>query len=259
MIRNPKGDKRMFNLVTDLGMLRSLIERIGNVVMVLIDPVSAYMGHGNVDTFRTSEVRAVLGPLVDLATELKIAFIGIMHFNKKMDVTNALLRISDSLAFGAAARHVYGVVADTENDRKLFVRAKNNLAEKSKDQTLAYSFKARMVAVDPDTGKEIWAPRIIWDDKYVEITAVQAMQAVVDNKSPAQLDRAKQFLRELLGQGPVKADEGKEAAEQHDITKATLKRAREDLVEARKETRLDGEWYWRLKDGGHNWPWEARG
>ena len=176
-----------------------------------------------------------------------------------MDVTNALLRISDSLAFGAAARHVYGVVADTENDRKLFVRAKNNLAEKSKDQTLAYSFRAQMVAVDSETGKEIWAPRIIWDDKYVEITAVQAMQAVVDNKSPAQLDRAKQFLRELLGQGPVKADEGKEAAEQHDITKATLKRAREGLVEARKETRLDGEWYWRLKDGGHNWPWEARG
>jgi hypothetical protein len=113
-----------------------------------------------------------------------------------------------------------------------------------------------MVATDPDSGKEIWAPRIIWDDKYVEITAVQAMQAVVDNKSPAQLDRAKQFLRELLGQGPVKADEGKEAAEQHDITNRTLSRAREGLVEARKQPSLDGEWYWKLKDGGHKWPWE---
>ena len=90
----------------------------------------------------------------------------------------------------------------------------------------------------------------------MDITAVQAMQAVVDNKSPGQLDRAKQVLRELLADVPIKADEGKEAAEQHDIAKATLKRAREDLVEARKEASLNGEWYWRLKGGGHVWPWE---
>jgi DNA polymerase len=145
MVRDTKGGKRMFNLAGDLGMLRSLIERIGNVISLLIDPVSAYMGHGRIDTFRTSDVRSVLGPVVDLAAELMIEAIGIMHFNKKTDVTNALLRISDSLAFGAAARHVYGVVDDAENNRKLFVRAKNNLAEKSKDQTLSYSFNARTV------------------------------------------------------------------------------------------------------------------
>jgi hypothetical protein len=45
-----------------------------------------------------------------------------MHFNKKMDVTNALLRISDSLAFGAVARHVYGVIDDAENKRNSFGR-----------------------------------------------------------------------------------------------------------------------------------------
>jgi hypothetical protein len=61
----------------------------------------------------------VLAPLVDLAAELKVAIVGIMHFNKKVDVTNALLRISDSLAFGATARHVYAVVDDAENKRKL--------------------------------------------------------------------------------------------------------------------------------------------
>ena len=43
---------------------------------------------------------------------MKVAIIAVMHFNKKMDVTNALLRISDSLAFGAVARHVYGVIDD---------------------------------------------------------------------------------------------------------------------------------------------------
>src|SRR6516162_2306226 len=62
-------------------------------------------------------------------------------------------------------------------------------------------------------GTEIRAPHIVWGNSYVDITAVQAMQAVVDNKSPGQLDRAKQVLRELLADVPIKADEGKEAAE----------------------------------------------
>jgi hypothetical protein len=110
------GKDRMFSLQTDLEMLRRKIDEIGDVVLVLIDPVSAYLGVGKMDSYRTTDVRAVLGPVVSLAAELKLAVIGIMHFNKKLDITNALLRISDSLAYGATARHVYGVINDGENN-----------------------------------------------------------------------------------------------------------------------------------------------
>jgi len=41
--------------------------------------------------------------------------LGVLHFNKKAEVTNAMLRISDSLAFAATARHCYVVVDDPEN------------------------------------------------------------------------------------------------------------------------------------------------
>jgi hypothetical protein len=51
-----------------------------------------------------------------------------MHFNKKSDVKEAMLRIADSLAFVAASRHAYVVLDDSENSRRLFVKAKNNLA-----------------------------------------------------------------------------------------------------------------------------------
>jgi hypothetical protein len=82
MVRD--GDKkRMFSLVTDLDLLRKKIEEVGDVRTVLIDPVSAYMGVGKFDSYRTTDVRAVLGPLVELAAELHVAVIGIMHFNKK--------------------------------------------------------------------------------------------------------------------------------------------------------------------------------
>src|SRR5262249_45354506 len=127
MVREKDKD-RMFSLVTDLALLRQKIAEIGNVKLVQIDPISAYLGVGKIDSFRTSDARAVLAPLTALAEELSIAVIGIMHFNKKVDVTNPLLRISDSLAFGATARHVFAVVDDPEHKRKLFVKGKNNLA-----------------------------------------------------------------------------------------------------------------------------------
>jgi hypothetical protein len=98
--------------------------------------------------------------LVDLAAEMKVAMIAIMHFNKKLDVTNALLRISDSLAFGRYRRHVFAAADDPENKRKLFVRGKNNLA-RSDIQALAYNFDSKEVAPD------IWAPHIVWHEEHV--------------------------------------------------------------------------------------------
>jgi putative DNA primase/helicase len=130
-----------------------------------------------VDSFRTTDVRAVLGPLVDLAAEMRVAMVGIMRFNKKLDVTNALLRISDSLAFGATARHVFAAVDDPENKRKLLVRGKNNLA-RSDIQALAYHFEAKEVA------PHIWAPHIVWHEEHVDVSASEAMQAAIGNKAP---------------------------------------------------------------------------
>jgi putative DNA primase/helicase len=152
MVRDDKNGSRMFSLVSDIEALRRKIIEIGDVRLVLIDPISAYLGVGKVDSFRGTDVRAVLTPLTTLAVDTKVAVIGVMHFNKKTDVTNALLRISDSLAFGAVARHVYGVIDDAENKRKLFVRAKNNVAAKSKNQTLSYWFGVRTVGTDEATG-----------------------------------------------------------------------------------------------------------
>lgn len=88
----PTGSKqqRMFSLITDLDMLRRKIAKIGDVRMVLIDPITAYMGVKQIDSFRIGDVRSVLGPVVAMAAELQIAFLGIMHFNKKTDVTNSL-------------------------------------------------------------------------------------------------------------------------------------------------------------------------
>jgi DNA repair protein RadA/Sms len=236
-------NKRMFSLITDLELLRRKILAVGNVNLVQIDPISAYLGHGKVDSYRTTDVRAVLAPLVDLAAELKIAIVGILHFNKKIDVTNALLRISDSLAFGATARHVYGVVNDAEHKRKLFVRAKNNLAA-GNDKALAYRFTAAVVGKDPKSGKEIWAPYILWETQYVDVTAAEAMQAAAEAKSPAARDDAKKLLGELLASGPALKSEIEEAAEANGISERTLFRAKGELGLMAKKDGANGAWRW---------------
>ena len=160
-----------------------------------------------------------------------------------------MLRISDSLAYGAAARHVYGVVDDTENKRKLVVRAKNNLSC-SADKALAYRFTACEVGTDPKSGLTIWAPYILFDTQYVDITANEAMAAAGENKSPATRDAAKKFLLKILANGPVPKTEIDEAAEANGIAKRTLDRAKGELnVEAEKHrTSRQGVWTWRLPE-----------
>jgi hypothetical protein len=244
---NPR--ERMFSLIDDLQRLRRKIAEVGSVVAVLIDPISSYLGVGKVDTYRGSDVRAVLGPLKALAEDIQIAVIGIMHFNKKVDITNVLLRTQDSLAFVAAPRHVFGVIDDADNNRKLMVRAKNNLVEGGqKRKSLAFHFEVQHVGSDPRNDKPIIAPFVVWEPGYVDISATEALQAASENKAPAAVDEAKRFLLDMLANGPAAKKEIEDAAEGCEISLATLRRAKRILrviAEKDRDTPKGG-WFWML-------------
>jgi putative DNA primase/helicase len=238
------GVQRGFSLVTDLPLLRKKIREIGDVVLVIIDPISAYLGIGKVDGRSATDVRAVLTPLKDMVEELHIALVGIAHFNKKTDVTSALLRVSDSIAYVAAARHVYVVVDDPEDkNSKLFVKAKNNLAPDK--NALRYGFGVKTVGHDSRLKADIEAPHIVWHPQYVEVTANEAMQATTGQAGYAKRE-ARDFLLERLEAGPVKADEIFEEAEQNGISKKTLYRAKKELKIKSRKDKFDGEWSWEL-------------
>jgi putative DNA primase/helicase len=240
------GEDKTFNLAIDLPLLRKEIERIGNVVVVIIDPISAYLGVGKVNSHAQNDVRGVLTPLKELAEELHVAVIGICHFNKKVDVTSALLRVSDSIAYTAAARSVYVVLDDPEDkNSKLFVKAKNNLAADNK--ALRYGFGVKKVGQDARLGKNIEAPFVVWHPQHVELTANEAMSAAAGPSGYAKRE-AKEFLLERLQAGPVKADDIVEEAKQNGITLATLRRVKKDLqIKSRKTPgNFDGAWTWEL-------------
>jgi hypothetical protein len=160
-----------------------------------------------------------------------------------VDVLNLLLRVCNSIAFTAAARHAFGVVYDADNHRRLLVRGKNNLARRD-DRALAFRVDAYEVGRDQRNGKPIEAPYLIWEAEYVDITATEALQAATENKAPGARGIAKKFLRELLRDGPVLQTEIKTAAEAEGIAWRTLTRAKQELGIVAKRDDPDGKWQW---------------
>jgi putative DNA primase/helicase len=237
------GKDKFFSLVTDLPLLRKAVQKIGNVVLVIIDPVSAYLGVGKVDSRSATDVRGVLTPLKDMTEELHIAVIGICHFNKKDDIKSALLRVSDSIAYVAAARHVYAVLDDPDDkNSKLFVKAKNNLARDTK--ALRYGVSVKTVGHDPRLNVDIEAPFIIWHPQHVEITANEAMQAATGQTAKRE---AREFLLDRLEAGPMNSDDIIAEAKQEGIAEKTLRRAKKDLgIKSRRRGGTDGTWFWEL-------------
>jgi hypothetical protein len=244
-----KPRRRMFSLARDLAMLRAKIAAIGNVVLIVIDPITAYLGVGEIDSFRDTDVRAVLAPLQDLAAELHVAVVGLTHFNKRLDVLNLLVRVCNSIAFTAAARHAFGVVYDADNHRRLLVRGKNNLAKRD-DRALAFRVDAYEVGHDKRSGKPIEAPFLVWESDYVEITATEALQAATENKAPGARGIAKRFLQQMLHEGPVLVTEIEEAAKAERIAIKTLTRAKQELGVLSKRDGANGGWTWRLLAAG---------
>jgi len=91
--------KRAFDPASDMEPLRREIRRIGNVKLLVIDPiVSAVTG----DDHKNASVRRSLQPLADLAMAEGVAVLGISHFSKNSVGRDPVDRVTGSLAYGAA-------------------------------------------------------------------------------------------------------------------------------------------------------------
>src|SRR5439155_18059309 len=137
---------------------------IGDVRLVVIDPVSAYLG--DTDSHKNAEVRGMLAPLTTLAGSHSAAIILVSHLTKSQSA-NALMRVQGSIAFAALCRAVWGVTADKDNrQRRLFMPLKNNLGQ---DKTgLAYAIESATLAVPDESGEPIPTSKVMWEAELVE-------------------------------------------------------------------------------------------
>ncbi len=237
--------RRCFNLLDDLPNLERALKR-QPARLVVIDPLSAYMGDSRrVDTHKTSDVRSILAPLVELASAHRAAVVGIFHLNKR-EGSSAMDRINGSGAFVAAARAVWLIARDKEEkSSRVLVQVKNNLAP---DQD-GLKFEIRSCAVQTADG-DIPTSCLAWRPGRFTLDADEALaggSGSGDRRSV--LDDAKTFLAEQLANGPKLVKEIWELVENEGFSERTIKRAKEKLgIVATKQFGEKGPWSWSMPE-----------
>src|SRR5262249_30080488 len=188
--------RRIFNLAQDLDALEALITKLGDVGLVIIDPVDAYIG-GNVDSHKNAAVRAVLEPISEMADRLDVAILALTHFSKQL-AGKAIYRFIGSIAHIGAARIALAVVADPEDKtRILLLHAKNNLAPPQKG--LAFRIEQRLVA------NGVIGSSIFFEPEHVtDVSADEALATEAGAGQTTTRDEVKEFLSTILDNGRVK-------------------------------------------------------
>ncbi len=237
-----------FCLEHDLEILEAAINVIPDCRLVVVDPISAYLG--KTDSHVNAEVRAILAPLGDLASRLGVAIVAVTHLRKGEGP--AIYRSIGSLAFAAAARAVWAVTKDSDDPtgaRRLFLPVKNNLA--SEGSGLAYYVRSAQGSTHPT---------VCWEPEPVAVSADEAMRLPARPRGPAASERDEivDWLRGALADGPRLAKElYEEGIEANGFAKRTIERARKAIKVVVYRPDNPGPWWWRLPDGSDRQ--EARG
>jgi hypothetical protein len=228
--------RRSFNLQLDLSLLEEQIRRAGDANLVVIDPLTSYLG--KVDSHKNAELRAVLEPLGEMAARLGVAVLAITHLSKNSN-GSPNNRFIGSIAFVAAARAAFIVARDPEDkDRRLFMQTKNNVGPDA--PSLAFRIGLN------ETAPGILAPMVLWEGE-TNVTAEEVLNAKPkrDSSSPRRND-AENFLKTILADGPLPVRRIESEAKDAGLAKATLRRAKDALGVTATKAALDGGWVWEL-------------
>lgn len=215
--KNGKLIEGAFTLA-NIEALRQAIATIGNVRLIVIDPIGSYMG-GKVDAHRDNEVRGVLAPLAALAQESNAAVVLVAHQRKGKAVNPDDMTLG-STGFVGLARSVLHLMRDPDDeDRRLLLPGKMNLAVPAPG--LAFTIEGEPA-------------RVQWASDTVSITAAEVLAKSSGGSSAG--DKARDWLRDVLSDGPLASNEIKKMAEQDGLAWRTIERAKKQIgVRAMRE------------------------
>ena len=232
------GEVLPFDPSRDLVQLSAQAEKIGNVRLLVVDPVvSAVTG----DSHKNTEVRRSLQPLVDLGGYLGAAVLGISHFSKGTGGKDPTERVTGSVAFGAVARVVMvaAKVADEAGEpRRIFARSKSNIGPDDG------GFEYTLEQVEAVPG--IFASRVLWGKALPGSARDLLREADEDDPDGGSEGGVNDFLRSLLADGPVSAKSIKADADGAGYAWRTVHRAADRLGVERRKDGMKGGWVWAL-------------
>ena len=231
---------RPFDPSVDMAGLCTVAEMIGDVSLLVIDPiVSAVKG----DTNSNSDTRKGLQPIVDFATQTKCAVVGITHFTKGTAGGDPVERITGSIAFGAVTRLAFIVAKPDDNDGKngnrVLTRAKSSFGPDGD----GFYFEIQNVVLPGD--EKISTSKVLWlgEAKGSARQLLSQTETPPVNKKNA-VDEAADFLTEILKFGPIESNAIFDWAKAEGISTATLNRAKLNLGVVSKRLNGSDKWSW---------------
>lgn len=233
------GEVEPFDPARDLPMLHAAIEQIGNVKLLIVDPVvSAVTG----DSHKNTEVRRALQPLVDMGAACGCAILGITHFSKGGQGSDPAQRIIGSVAFAAVARVVLvaaKVKGEDGEDARILARSKSNIGPDDG------GFHYHLEQAEPIPG--IQASYITWG-KAVEGSARELLtDPDASGEDQSEANDAVSLLRaELSGCGWVNSETASKPLKDAGFSKKQIWSASKKLSIDRKKDGMSGCWLWRL-------------
>ena len=136
------------DLGADLPAIASVIKRT-NAVLVVIDPLMAFLGTG-VDSHKDQDIRRALHPLAKVAEDTGAVILVVRHLNKAAG-GSPIYRGGGSIGIIGAARAAFLVAADPEDDsRRVFAPTKFNVA------IMPPALSYRLVSTPSDVARIQW-------------------------------------------------------------------------------------------------------
>jgi putative DNA primase/helicase len=235
------GESVPFDPARDLGQLEAVIQKIGGIRLLIVDPVvSAVTG----DSHKNTEVRRALQPLVDLAARCDCAVLGITHFSKGGQGTDPAQRVLGSVAFSAVARVVLVAArvksSEEGEETRILARSKSNIGPDNG------GFEYRLEQTQPIPGIE--ASRIAWG-RAVEGTARELLTDPDEQQQDDSGDAVDLLRGELDAMLWTSSDTACEPLKAAGFSKKQIWQASKKLGVIRRKDGMKGGWLWSLPKG----------
>lgn len=238
------GELLPFDPARDMLGLHAAADQVGDVRLLVVDPlVSAITG----DSHKNTEVRRGMQPLVDLASSMGAAVVGISHLSKGTAGRDPTERVTGSIAFTAVVRVVLLAAktkGDDGRDRRILVRSKSNIGPD--DGGFEYHVEQVEAAPGIETSVVVWGSAV--DGTARELLA-EAEQDSDDDARTEASDACQLLTAELVADTWTPADRACKPLRDAGFTKKQIWAASKKLDVIRKKGGMGGGWYWRLPGG----------
>ncbi|MDB5956739.1 AAA family ATPase [Ramlibacter sp.] len=245
------GESVPFDPARDMVPLMARIDEIGNVALLIVDPVVTVVAG---DSHKATEVRRALQPLVDLGSATSAAILGISHFSKGGQGQDPAQRVVGSVSFSAVARVVLvaaKVKSEDGSDRRILARGKSNIGP---DEG---GFEYHLEQMEPLAGIE--ATRASWGKAVQGAARDLLTDPTQDDEHSTAAAGAEDFLRQVLGEDQVPSKTVKTEAQEAGHSWATVRRAADQIAVIKKKGGMNDGWYWSLPKPRKNALWVVGG